>query len=100
MAETTELGVFVKKTYEEFNKLCKHRHEVGRAEYGEFTFLDMDVISMAQEECADLANYARFLYTKLELLKYALTQGGFFAGSPDSPSEPDNSSTATGLGEE
>ncbi len=52
-----------------FDQLCEERYKAGRDKYGHLTFLSMPTIQMAQEEIIDLANYARFTFVKLELLK-------------------------------
>lgn len=52
-----------------FLNLVQQRHETGQVEYGEFTFLENDMIRMMLEELADVVNYARMHAVKL--LMYA-----------------------------
>lgn len=52
-----------------FDHLCNERHKAGAAEYGNFTFLENDVIRMMAEELADTSNYCRMQFIKLMMLQ-------------------------------
>lgn len=56
----------------DFDLLCQKRHEEGAAEYGQFTFLENDVVRMMAEELADTANYCRMQFIKLLFLQEML----------------------------
>lgn len=64
-----------------FNQLCEERHLEGQKKYGEFTFLENDVIRMTMEELADTSNYCRMQFMKLHLLQKVIAEQteGFFA---------------------
>ena len=57
-----------------FDQLCIVRHEAGQEEYGQFTFLENDIIRMMCEELADTANYARYQFIKLMILQERLAE--------------------------
>jgi hypothetical protein len=59
---------------EEFDQLCQARHEAGQQEYGQFTFLENDIVRMMAEELADTANYCRYQFIKLMLLQNELVK--------------------------
>lgn len=59
---------------EQFDKLCQERHELGQLEYGEFTFLENDVVRMMAEELADTSNYCRMQFIKLMMLNNLLVE--------------------------
>lgn len=52
------------------------RQAEGAREYGELGFLGNDMILFIQEELVDMANYARFLYMKLVILKEQALESG------------------------
>ena len=52
-----------------FDQMCLQRHEMGRSKYGNLTFLHMPTLEMALEELADLANYARYTFVKVALVR-------------------------------
>lgn len=52
-----------------FEEECIRRHEMGAEKYGEGTYLDKDTIKMAMDELIDFANYARYSYIKLFLMR-------------------------------
>lgn len=66
--EWSEFRAYLQEKEEVFEKLVKERHEVGREEYGEFSFLENDVIRMMVEELCDVVNYARMHAVKLLVL--------------------------------
>lgn len=68
---------------EMFDRLCMVRHQGGQEEYGEFTFLDNDLIRMMVEELADTCNYARYQATKLMILQQKLTNALEATGSEE-----------------
>jgi hypothetical protein len=45
--------------FERFRRLCEHRERAGRTEFG-LRYLNRDNVAEAEEEAADLANYAFF----------------------------------------
>lgn len=59
---------------EEFDRTCQERHDVGAVEYGPTKFLepDVDLTKMIEEELADFANYARYLYIRVRMLGIAM----------------------------
>ena len=59
---------------EAFDKLCQERHDAGAAEYGQFTFLENDVVRMMMEELADTANYCRMQFIKLMMMQHILEE--------------------------
>lgn len=56
----------------QFTDLCEARHLVGIEEYGQFTFLENDIVRMMMEELADTSNYCRMQFIKLMILQNAL----------------------------
>jgi hypothetical protein len=64
----------------QFDQDCSDRHEMGAQKYGEGTFLEKDVMRMAQDEIIDASNYLRYLYIKLELMRR--TFGAGVVGQP------------------
>jgi len=52
------------------------RQNEGAREYGELAFLGNDMVQFIQEELVDMANYARFLFMKLTILKEQALEGG------------------------
>lgn len=65
-----------------FEDLCRERHTLGQAEYGEYTFLTNDTLRMAVEEVADLRNYATMTGIKILLLGAALQDSGASLSEP------------------
>lgn len=59
----------VEEANSEFEIACRDRHEMGAEKYGEDTFLDKDTLQMAMDEMADMANYLRYSYIKLYLMR-------------------------------
>lgn len=57
---------------QEFDAQTIARHEVGQKKYGEFSFLEKDMIQEALFECLDTANYMRYQYIKLRMIQMAL----------------------------
>lgn len=55
-----------------FDEMCHARHEYGQKKYDEFTFIEAPTLQMALEEIADLANYARYTFIKVWLLRSAI----------------------------
>lgn len=55
-----------------FEQACQDRHNMGAEKYGEDTYLDKDTLAMAQDELIDLANYARYSFIKLELMRQGI----------------------------
>ena len=70
--DTVEFLQKLQECSERFDALCQERHEMGALEYGQFTFLENDIVRMMIEELADTANYCRYQATKLLLLQEAL----------------------------
>lgn len=52
-----------------FELHCRTRHEMGAEKYGDSTYLDKDTLAMMQDELIDMANYARYSFIKLELMR-------------------------------
>jgi len=54
-----------------FHYECQRRHELGEKKYGPIKFLesDNDLLRMLQEELVDAANYARYLWVRIEMLR-------------------------------
>ena len=57
-----------------FETMCKERHVLGNSKYGQLTFLEMPTLEMALEEIADLANYARYTFIRVWLLRNSLNE--------------------------
>lgn len=57
-----------------FDKLCLERHRKGQVEYGNFTFIQNDIVRMMMEELADTTNYCRMQFIKLMMLQRALEE--------------------------
>lgn len=57
---------------EEFDNLCRARHEMGASEYGPTKFLQNNMFDMMVEELADMANYARYQSIKIRLIQKQL----------------------------
>lgn len=74
MANDINMGKLLAEFSEAFDKLTIERHEAGAAEYGQFTFLENDVVRMMAEELADTANYCRMQFIKLMLLQKVLEE--------------------------
>jgi hypothetical protein len=55
--EAAQMAELLSEISKEFADLRQRRHEAGKAEYGELTFLGNDVVRMMCEELADTANY-------------------------------------------
>ena len=70
--DTVEFLQKLQANAEAFDELCQERHEKGQFEYGQFTFLENDVVRMMIEELADTVNYCRYQAIKLLLLQEAL----------------------------
>lgn len=66
--EQQEFEKYLEHQYMVFEKLRIERHEKGQQEYGEFTFLENDIIRMMLEELADVVNYATMHAVKLLML--------------------------------
>lgn len=58
---------------ERFDDMCQERWTEGAEKYGPLRFLEADTIEMALEELADLSNYARMTFIRLELLRAQLS---------------------------
>lgn len=56
----------------EFDDMCAERHTTGQLKYGQFSFLEKDMINEALAEITDFANYMRYAFIKLRLLQMAL----------------------------
>jgi hypothetical protein len=54
---------------DEFDEMCRARHEMGAEKYGPVKFLEIDSWQMMLEEITDLANYARYTFIKIRLLQ-------------------------------
>jgi hypothetical protein len=57
-----------------FEQMCEARHIKGERKYGALTFLDNPTLDMALEEIVDLANYARYTFIKVVILKFQIAQ--------------------------
>lgn len=84
MTNPFDLGFVAEGKLEEanaaFEQECSDRHEMGAAKYGEGTFLEKDTFKMGMDELVDLANYLRYCYIKLWLLRERF--GGGEVGVP------------------
>lgn len=67
--EAAALSDYLNAKAEQFESLCRERHEAGEKEYGSLTFLGNDVVRMMLEELADTANYCRMQAIKLLMLQ-------------------------------
>lgn len=76
MTDINALVEDIKKASERFDIMCQERHEMGDQEYGPVAFLGNDTLQMAMEEIVDLANYARYTFIKLELLRQKVEASG------------------------
>lgn len=71
---TPERKELIVAAEQQFDAMCLDRHRKGNQKYGTFTFLDLPTLTMAMEEVADLANYARYTFIKLVLLQDMIKQ--------------------------
>jgi len=71
---SSDLAELLQKADEEFVARCQERLAKGQEKYGEMAFLSTDTLEEAMQEVLDLANYARFTFIKLYLLKRAATK--------------------------
>jgi len=71
----------IQQLSDQFEEMCRARHEMGAKTYGPVKFLEVDSVEMAMEEVADLANYARYTWIKLALILAATTS------EPDHPTD-------------
>lgn len=57
-----------------FSSERQHRHDMGAQKYGPVKFLepDNDLFRMLQEELVDAANYAEYLFIRLEIIRNAM----------------------------
>ena len=81
MTKETSLPELTQRLSDEFDELCRKRHEQGQKEYGQFTYLEADLVSMIKEEVADAANYLRYLFIKIALMEAAILD---YAGQVES----------------
>jgi len=68
------LSESVRQYSEEFDTITVARHAMGEKKYGPVKFMSVNSVEMAMEEVADLANYARYTYIKLALLRDSLQE--------------------------
>jgi len=71
---TPEQLAVIKEADDYFDQMCAARHNTGRTKYGVLTFIEMPTLEMALEEIADLANYARYTFIKVALLRHNIKQ--------------------------
>ncbi len=57
------------KKFRKFVKFMRDGMIMGSKSYGKYAYLNKDVFRMAKEELRDLADYAYFLYLKLEAIE-------------------------------
>src|SRR5260370_482448 len=62
----------IRQADELFDKACAEKYQVGKQNYGAFAFIENPTLQMAMDEIVDLANYARFTFIKLALLKHQI----------------------------
>jgi hypothetical protein len=67
-----------------FLKESQSRLELGQQKYGALKFLSVDTLQEAKDEVADLANYARLTWIKLDLLQKELDKIAQSRGDRDS----------------
>ena len=72
-----EFGAYLDTLYDRFAELRRQRHLTGQTEYGEFTFLENDMIRMMLEELADAMNYMEMHAVKLMMLHEQMEQTTF-----------------------
>jgi len=58
-----------KKLFNSFVKYMKAGIKTGSKEYGDYSYLKLDMLEMAEMEVRDLACYAFFVYSKLKQLE-------------------------------
>jgi hypothetical protein len=79
----------IQEASEAFELMMQERHDAGAEKYGPAKFLTVDTIDEALAELVDLANYARFTFIKLVILKIKLQEvvatAEDSAGIPDRP---------------
>src|SRR5688572_25745839 len=54
---------------DQFDTACAEKHALGVEKYGEGTWLKADTIAMAMDEMVDMANYIRFSWIKLAMIR-------------------------------
>lgn len=65
----TSIADRIDELNKEFDNRTFERHQMGEEKYGAGTWLGVDTIESAMLEVLDLANYARYTYIKLGLLR-------------------------------
>lgn len=74
------------------------RHQTGAEEYGPFKFLENDTLGMLEEELADIANYARYTFIKVRMMRLALAGEATKLGSEDGSVKLSALDSTVGLG--
>jgi hypothetical protein len=62
----------------EFDSKCEERHRMGAVQYGPMKFLEAEnnLFGMIGEELVDTANYAKYLFIRLNLMEATLNASG------------------------
>lgn len=70
--DSEKLAESIQKYSDEFDELCRQRHEMGAEKYGPGKFLTVDTLEEALFELSDLSNYARYTFVRIRLLQERL----------------------------
>lgn len=77
MSKPEDIQDLIADAATQFIELAAARLTKGQEQYGDFAFMENDVIRMMQEELIDIANYAQMQFIKLSLLQaYLVTRLG------------------------
>jgi hypothetical protein len=68
------MGQLAAEAMDEFDELCKNRHELGLQKYGAGKFLTVDTLEEALYELADLSNYSRYTFARIRILQAQLSE--------------------------
>lgn len=59
-----------------FSQACQDKHTLGEQKYGPGTWVGVDTLAMMQDEIVDMANYARFSWIRLEIIRQMMDASG------------------------
>jgi hypothetical protein len=72
--DQARLQELAQEASDEFEELCRHRHELGEKKYGAGKFLTVDTLEEALFELSDLSNYAKYTFVRIRLLQAKLSE--------------------------
>jgi hypothetical protein len=71
-ADSQVVEIDLQALSDEFDEACHERHEMGEEKYGPNTWHEANTLAMMQDEIVDIANYARYSWIKLQMLRMTL----------------------------